>query len=122
MYLHHVQLAIPPGAEDVARGFWLDLVGFHEIPKPEALTGRGGLWVRSGDVEIHLGIEEPFTPAGKAHPAIVIEHLDALTTTLDANGRPASEDSDICGHRRVHVNDPFGNRIEFMSPRPKPDG
>ena len=60
--LHHVQLALPPGGEDACRAFYVDALGLTEVPKPPALAARGGLWVRSDDLEIHLGVEQDFRP------------------------------------------------------------
>ena len=39
--LDHVQLAIPKGAEDLCRPFYVGLLGLKEVPKPAALAGRG---------------------------------------------------------------------------------
>jgi len=66
--LHHVQLAIPPGSEDACRAFYVDVVGMTEVLKPPELAARGGLWVRVDRLEIHLGVEQDFRPARKAHP------------------------------------------------------
>lgn len=40
----HVQLAIPAGAEPIARGYYGGLLGMTEIAKPPALAGRGECW------------------------------------------------------------------------------
>lgn len=114
MRLHHVQVAIPSGGEDVAREFWIDLLGFSEIPKPEPMASRGGLWIQDGTCEIHLGIDNQFSPALKAHPGIVVEDLDELEQRLGSAGYHATPDAPIYGMRRFHVSDPFGNRIEFL--------
>lgn len=114
MQLHHAQVAIPAGAEDEARAFWVELVGFAEIPKPGPLTSRGGLWIRHGEAEIHLGTEEPFAPARKAHPGLVVEDLDDLEQRLRVAGYAIRPDAPIYDMRRFHVSDPFGNRIEFL--------
>lgn len=115
MRLHHVQVAIPSGGEDVAREFWIDLLGFSEIPKPEPMASRGGLWIQDGTCEIHLGIEEPFAPARKAHPGITVEDLHGLEERLARAGYETTQDAPIYGMRRFHVSDPFGNRIEFLA-------
>ena len=117
MRLHHVQLAIPAGSEAEARAFWVDVLGFREIAKPAALRSRGGLWVKSGSAEIHLGVEAEFRPARKAHPAIVYEDLDGVVASLHAAGHATEPDADIDGHRRIHTHDPFGNRLELLSSR-----
>jgi len=114
MHLHHVQVAIPPGGEDEARAFWIDLVGFGEILKPQPMASRGGLWIIDGTCEIHLGIEESFSPARKAHPGIVVDDIDSLEQRLGWAGYETTPDVPIHGMRRFHVSDPFGNRIEFL--------
>ena len=114
MKLHHAQVAIPVGSEDEARAFWIDVVGFSEISKPEPMADRGGFWIQDGAAEIHLGVEEPFSPARKAHPGILVDDLDSLEERLGWAGYESTPDIDIYGYRRFHVFDPFGNRIEFM--------
>jgi catechol 2,3-dioxygenase-like lactoylglutathione lyase family enzyme len=46
--LHHVQLAMPRGAESAARAFYGGVLGLAEIVKPAALAARGGVWFRAG--------------------------------------------------------------------------
>ena len=75
--IDHVQLAIPPGSEAQARHFYGEVLGFTELPKPEAMRGRGGLWFQAGPVQLHLGIEEGMRPSLKAHPALVVADLAA---------------------------------------------
>src|SRR3954471_615160 len=82
----HVQIAIPPGAEEACRAFYVGVLGMTELPKPADLAGRGGLWVRSGEVEIHLGVEQDFRPARKAHPGIVVRDIDTLGSSVEAAG------------------------------------
>lgn len=113
--IDHVQLAMPRGQEDVARGFYAGLLGMTELPKPPALAVRGGCWFASGAAVVHLGVEEPFTAARKAHPALLADDLDRLEATLEAAGYPcARADGEIPGVRRFHAHDPFGNRVEFQ--------
>lgn len=113
---HHVQLAMPPGpqAEADAVGFYEDLLGLTRISKPEHLAARGGCWFRSGPVELHLGVEEPFAPARKAHPALLVEGLDSLERRLLAGGVAIEHDTQLEGHERFYVRDPFGNRLELL--------
>lgn len=112
--LDHVQLAIPKGAEERCRPFYVGLLGMKEVPKPPALAGRGGLWLEKGSVRIHLGVEEDFRPARKAHPAIAVADLDGLGQTLSEAGHEPEWDDAIPAIRRFYVPDPVGNRIEFM--------
>ena len=118
MRFHHVQLAMPRGGEDEARAFYEGALGLEEIPKPSELAARGGCWFRKGAVELHLGIEEPFAPARKAHPAIVVDDLDAIRDRLTAAGIETADDVQLEGHRRLHTADPFGNRLELLEPEP----
>ena len=68
--IDHVQLAMPTGKEDEARRFYVGLLGMTEIEKPAELKKRGGCWFQSGSVQLHLGVENDFRPARKAHPAL----------------------------------------------------
>ena len=84
--IDHVQVAAPPGCEDEARAFYGGLLGLEELPKPEALAARGGCWFRAGAQELHVGVEEPFAPARKAHPGLVVDDLDALARAAARGG------------------------------------
>ena len=112
--LDHVQLAMPPGSETRARGFYSGVLGMQEVSKPEALAGRGGCWFASGTAKLHLGVEEDFRPARKAHPALVVEGFSELLSRCEKAGLQAKLDAEIDGRRRVHVLDPFGNRLELV--------
>ncbi|GGO60850.1 VOC family protein [Nonomuraea cavernae] len=114
--LHHVQLALPPGEEDVCRRFYVDVLGMTEIQKPPVLAARGGLWVRTDGLEIHLGVEEDFRPARKAHPGILVADLDALAEHLSGQGVKVTWDDNFPGHRRFYAVDCHENRLEFLSP------
>jgi catechol 2,3-dioxygenase-like lactoylglutathione lyase family enzyme len=115
--VHHVQLAIPAGGEDRCRGFWGEVLGMTEVDKPAVLAARGGCWFRGGGVEVHLGVEEDFQPARKAHPGILVAGLDALAARLETAGVAVHWDDDFPGHDRFYADDPFGNRLEFLAPR-----
>jgi catechol 2,3-dioxygenase-like lactoylglutathione lyase family enzyme len=113
--LDHVQLAIPAGGEPAARRFWIDLLGFVEVPKPAGQAARGGCWLECGDVRIHLGVEEDFRAARKAHPALRCRDYAALVARLRAAGVEVRPASDVPGVTRCHVDDPFGNRVELIA-------
>ena len=112
--IDHVQLAMPKGSEDRARSFYRDLLGMKEVPKPHELARRGGCWFTSGEAQVHLGVEGDFRPAKKAHPALVVEGLNEILARCEAAGLPTKADAQIDGRRRVHVFDPFGNRLELI--------
>ncbi|MFY9790044.1 MAG: VOC family protein [Candidatus Sulfotelmatobacter sp.] len=113
--IDHVQLAMPPGEENRARGFYADLLGMKELPKPAELANRGGCWFKSGNVQLHLGVESDFRPAKKAHPALRCRDYAALLQQLQRAGLEVNEPQDIPDVKRCHVHDPFGNRLEFVS-------
>lgn len=112
--IDHVQLAMPSGEEDTARRFYRDLLGMVEIPKPAELARRGGCWFESGEVQVHLGVENDFRPAKKAHPGLRCRDYATLIAWLSHGGVEVVEVDDIPGVRRCHIHDPFGNRIELV--------
>ena len=114
--IHHVQVAVPPGSERAARAFYGGVLGLEEIPKPPHLAARGGVWFRCGGLELHLGVEEPFRPAHKAHVAFQVTGIDAWRRRLAAVGIPVWDDVPLPGYRRFYAEDPFGNRIELLEP------
>jgi len=114
--LHHMQLAMPRGQEDAARGFYAGVLGMTEVDKPPVLAARGGAWFRADGVELHLGVEEDFRPARKGHPGVLVSNLDEIVDRLAASGQPAQWDTEFPGFRRVYAHDPFGNRLEFLQP------
>ena len=113
--LDHVQLAMPPGREDEAEAFYAGLLGLHRTPKPEPLAARGGCWFGGGSAAVHLGVEEDFRPARKAHPALVVRGLPALEDALRAAGVEVRPNPDREPGQGAYVDDPFGNRIELMA-------
>ena len=112
--LDHLQLAIPEGGEDRARAFYVDLLGLSEVAKPEALSGRGGLWLNGPDLALHLGVERPFRPAAKAHPAFRVASLDTARARFADAGIETLDDAPLPGLTRFFAQDPFGNRIEIL--------
>lgn len=114
--IDHVQLAMPPGGESAARRFYGEVLGFTELPKPEAMRARGGLWFQAGPVQIHLGVEPDMRPSLKAHPALVVTDLDGGLARLAAAGCRWQDAvaEDMPGIRRGHTWDPFGNRLELI--------
>jgi len=116
MRLHHVQVACPAGGEDGARRFYGEGLGMTEVEKPADLRARGGAWFRAGTAEIHVGVEEPFAPARKAHPALVVDDLEAVAARLIALGFEVDwkERHTFPGHDRFHTFDAHGNRVEIL--------
>ncbi len=113
--IDHVQLAMPRGREDDARAFYVGVLGMVEQPKPSDLAVRGGAWFESGDVQLHLGVERDFKPAGKAHPALRCAQYAALIARLRASGVTVSADTTFHdGAAHAYIDDPFGNRLELV--------
>lgn len=115
--LDHAQLAMPAGGEAAAAAFYEALLGLPQVAKPPHLARRGGCWFESDTVKLHLGVDPDFTPARKAHPALVVSDLRALVTLLVERGVPVDDDAPLEGYDRIYVEDPFGNRIELMEPK-----
>ncbi|MCQ6555640.1 glyoxalase [Streptomyces sp. C10-9-1] len=112
----HVQLAAPPGSEGALRAFYTGVLGMAEVPKPPALAARGGCWFALGAVRLHLGVEEDFRPARKAHPGLRVTGIGAFARRLEARGAKVVWDDHLPGHRRFYSEDPVGNRLEFLEP------
>jgi catechol 2,3-dioxygenase-like lactoylglutathione lyase family enzyme len=118
--LDHVQVAAPQGCETEARRFYGTLLGLEEIDKPEELRARGGVWFRCGEQQLHIGVEDGFAPAQKAHPALRVAddgELDALAERLRQAGERASWDEALPDIRRFYTQDSWGNRIELLARR-----
>jgi catechol 2,3-dioxygenase-like lactoylglutathione lyase family enzyme len=105
---------MPAGRESDAEAFYCAVLGLTVLPKPEPLASRGGRWFACGSVQVHLGVEDDFKPARKAHPALRVAGFDELVKTLEETGASWMWDHDLPGHRRLYVDDPFGNRIELI--------
>jgi catechol 2,3-dioxygenase-like lactoylglutathione lyase family enzyme len=114
--IDHVQVAIPKGGEDKARGFYRDLLGLPEQPKPAELAGRDGAWFETDAVKVHCGVEDPFVPARKAHIAFRVDDVTALTAKARAAGFEVVDVEPFDAFTRAYIYDPFGNRLEFLTP------
>lgn len=113
--IDHVQIAMPPGGETQARAFYGALLGMLETSKPATLAGRGGVWFAAGTASLHVGVEQEFRPARKAHPAFLVAELGVVLDACRAAGYTVSTDEPpLPGYQRAHIADPFGNRIELM--------
>jgi catechol 2,3-dioxygenase-like lactoylglutathione lyase family enzyme len=112
--IDHIQLAAPKGCEGPAREFFGGILGLTEVEKPEELKKRGGVWFEFGTFQLHIGVEEPFSPAKKAHPAFVIESIEDLKIHLKRKNVAFKEDENLPGANRIFVDDPFGNRLELL--------
>jgi catechol 2,3-dioxygenase-like lactoylglutathione lyase family enzyme len=112
--IHHIQLAMPAGQEDRARRFYSDLLGIPEVPKPQELVKRGGVWFERVHLRIHLGVDPEFRPARKAHPGLLVDDLPGVIDKLRAADVEVVEAEPLHAFHHVYVSDPFGNRLELM--------
>jgi catechol 2,3-dioxygenase-like lactoylglutathione lyase family enzyme len=114
--IHHVMVAIPPDREEEARHFYGELLGLPELKKPEPLKARGGVWFDAGNIQLHLGVDDDFRPATKAHIAIAVEQIETVRKRLAEAGFPPIPDTSLPDFDRSYVDDPFGNRVEILEP------
>lgn len=114
--IDHVQLSMPPGDEDRARAFYVEVLGLREVPKPPNLAARGGCWFEGPGVRVHLGVEFDFRPARKAHVAFRVDALRDLAAAAREAGYEVVDDEPLEGFDRLYVHDGFGNRLEMMEP------
>lgn len=112
--IDHIQLAAPIGSEEQARLFFQGILSFEEVEKPDTLKKNGGVWFSSGNVQIHIGIEQSFSPAKKAHPAFEVLNIETFASHLREKGVAIQVDDKLPGAKRFYVDDPFGNRLEFL--------
>lgn len=113
--MDHVQLAMPAGEEARAVAFYEGLLGISHAPKPPHLARRGGCWFEDGDLKVHLGVDTPFHPATKAHPAFIVDDVRGLAQRIASAGHRISDDEPLEGYDRVYAYDPFG-RCSLVGP------
>ena len=112
--IDHVQVAIPPGADEAARAFYGGVLGLTQIPKPAPLNASGGLWFQTGATQLHIGGQADFVPAKKAHPAFIVDDFSGYCALLVERNVSVREEPQVYGRRRAGIEDPFGNRIELI--------
>ena len=112
--IDHVQLAAPPHNASLAKAFYSDKLGFKEIPKPDNLTLKGGLWFQIGKQQLHIGVENNFSPAKKAHPAFAVHNATEVRKNLELQEVEIIYGDELEGADRFYIYDPFGNRIEII--------
>ncbi len=115
-HLDHILIAMPAGREEEARAFYSGVLGLTEKRKAPEVAARGGCWFELGALQVHLGVEENFKPARKAHPAFIVEDLGGMIEKAVAGGYTVTADVPLEGYDRRHIHDPFGNRIELIEP------
>ncbi len=118
----HVQIAMPVGGEPAAIEFYAGLLGLEQLPKPAELAARGGCWFATPTLHVHLGADPDFSPEKKGHPAFIVSDRVELAARLEHAGVATREGATVAGVTQLFCDDPFGNRIEFVSmPSHDPD-
>jgi catechol 2,3-dioxygenase-like lactoylglutathione lyase family enzyme len=112
--IDHVQLPMPPGAENEARAFFENVLGFEELEKPDSLRTNGGVWFQTGAIELHIGVEEPNARQSRQHVALEVENVAEARALLEAHDASVTDETPIPGRERFSFRDPFGNRIELL--------
>jgi catechol 2,3-dioxygenase-like lactoylglutathione lyase family enzyme len=112
--IEHAQLAMPRGGEEKARAFYIGVLGLPEAPKPAKLAQRGGCWFEAGPVKLHLGVDNDFRAAKRAHVVLVVEDLDGLLRKARDVGCEVVDPAPFQTWRQAYVFDLFGNRLELL--------
>lgn len=116
--LDHVQVCAPANCEGAARAFFGDFLALPELVKPGPLQPNGGAWFGLPDGrQIHVGTEQDFRPARKAHPCLRCDNLDRLIERARHYDVPCQLDTQL-PQRRVFLTDPWGNRLEVTEGEP----
>jgi catechol 2,3-dioxygenase-like lactoylglutathione lyase family enzyme len=114
--LHHAQVTVPARLEGEARRFYLEVLGLEEMEKPDSLRARGGFWVRVGDAEVHVSLEENVERLRtKAHLAYEVTDIGTWRSRLEGAGYEVLEGVVIPGYERFETRDMAGNRLEFIA-------
>ena len=111
--LHHAQVFYPPGEEAKARIFYGKALGLAEIPRPQTLSDRDGIWFEAGQGQVHLSAQDDLALHGRRHFALRVDDLGTIRVRLAKHGAQFEEATPIPGWRRCYVFDPFGNKIEL---------
>jgi catechol 2,3-dioxygenase-like lactoylglutathione lyase family enzyme len=115
MKLQHVGITVAPEEIEVARAFYRDVLALPELYATERalVYGLG----RAGDLELHV-IAGPSPDVGAQHHfALEVDDLGRIRTQLASDGFETAAARPVGGRERFFVRDPFGNLIEFVTPR-----
>ena len=109
----HFHICVPPEQLDQARDFYTKIIGLEQIERPHHLFSSAGYWFNIGNVQLHIGVEEPMRRTIR-HTALEITDVEAALKHLQDNGMEILEEPVIPGRKRFAFIDPFGNRIELL--------
>ena len=107
--VHHVSINVDD--VEACRVFYVDVLGFGEIDRPD--LGIGGAWLQMGAQELHL-IELPLVDGSGPHFALAVDDLAEARAEVVAKGVEVSEIGTIEGVcLQAFLHDPAGNQIEL---------
>ncbi|WP_072580266.1 hypothetical protein [Bacillus weihaiensis] len=102
------------GKEKEARDFYLGILCFQEVQKPDILKKNGGFWCTTNSVMLHIGVEHMMLETSKRHPAFIVQDLSYVKKHLKRHNVQIKEELPIPAINRFSCCDPFQNRIEFL--------
>jgi glyoxylase I family protein len=112
---HHAAIRVTD--VERARHFYIDVLGFKEIPRPDVPSP--GAWLSLGDAQVHLVNgpppqygAEPGMPT-RPHIAIVIDDFERASAELDKHGIKHRVAMGSVAGSVVLLSDPDGNAIEL---------
>ena len=111
--INHVQLTFDVDRRDQVRHFYGTLVGLTELHQP---TGPGLRFI-AGSQRVDLVPASQAQPGG-GHVAFEVQNLPRLRHQLLQADLALEEHQPLPGYLRFYVNDPAGNRLEFLEPDP----
>jgi catechol-2,3-dioxygenase len=100
----------------VAMRFYTEILGFDEIETPIEVKSKGVRWLRfPGNQALHI-IEVPdMNKPSSAHMAFYVEDIESWEKHLARHQIEMHPPKfDIYQARRFFIQDPSGNRIEFL--------
>lgn len=115
--IDHVQIAAPQNSENLCREFFSGIFEMKEIPKPENLRKRGGSLVSMRRTGASCRNSRKFYSGSKSPSGI--QCCRSKKAERKVNGIEIKEDEPLEGAERFYINDPFGNRLEFLERREK---
>jgi catechol 2,3-dioxygenase-like lactoylglutathione lyase family enzyme len=113
MRLQHVGITVRPEEIDSARVFYRDALGLPEL----SATERALVYGLGREGELHVIAGPPADGNAEHHFALEVAELEAARTWLAGNGCEIQAARPVGGRDRFFVRDPFGNLIEFVTPR-----
>jgi len=118
--IDHVQVTAPRAREREARHFYTNVLGLRELERTRTIPTGALSFALNEVTELHVVlVENPFRPPLGDHFAVVVDDLEGTKRRL-ADHNVCYDPSPVqAGYERIFVQDPFGNRIEFLAPAPE---